>query len=185
MLRGATGGTLRVEERAVRFEDVPESFWGAGDIAFAAARELLQGTGPAEFSPEEHLTRAMLMTVLARIEGIDTQGTPWYEKGIQWAVETGVSDGSEPHAPITREQLVTMLYRYFRTRSDAVQSDNSATLSGFADGGAVNSWAAEALGWAVERGIVRGKEGNRIDPQGTATRAETAAMLQRFLLLES
>lgn len=185
VLRGVTGGTLRVEERAVRFEDVPESFWGAGDIAFAAARELLQGTGPAEFSPEEHLTRAMLMTVLARIEGIDTQGTPWYEKGIQWAVETGVSDGSEPHAPITREQLVTMLYRYFRTRSDAVQSDNSATLSGFADGGTVNSWAAEALGWAVERGIVRGKEGNRIDPQGTATRAETAAMLQRFLLLES
>ena len=67
VLRGVTGGTLRVEERAVRFEDVPESFWGAGDIAFAAARELLQGTGLAEFSPEEHLTRAMLMTVLARI----------------------------------------------------------------------------------------------------------------------
>ena len=64
---------------------------------------------------------------------------------------------------------MTMLYRYFRTRSDAVQSDNSATLSGFADGGTVNSWAAEALGWAVERGIVRGRKGNRIDPQGTAT----------------
>ena len=81
-------------ERAVRFEDVPKLL-GRRGYCWAAARELLQGTGLAEFSPEEHLTRAMLMTVLARIEGIDTQGTPWYEKGFNGPWE-GVSDGSEP-----------------------------------------------------------------------------------------
>ena len=97
------------------------------------------------------------------------------EAMVAWAKENGISDGSAPNGSITREQLAVMLYR--ASGADA----GSAELSAFADSKAVSSWAAEALSWAVEQGVITGKKGNLLDPGGTASRAEVAVMLQRYL----
>lgn len=121
------------------------------------------------------MTRAMLTTVLARFDGVDTSGgAVWYEKGIKWAVENSISDGTNPEREITREQLAVMLYRY------AGSPASSGTLAGFADVGKVSSYALAALQWAVEQGIITGKADSVLDPSGFATRAEVATMLMRF-----
>ena len=118
----------------------------------------------------------MMMTTLARQDGVSTSGGgTWYEKGMAWAKENGISDGSAPNGSITREQLAVMLYR--ASGADA----GSAELSAFADSKAVSSWAAEAMSWAVGQGVITGKKGNLLDPGGTASRAEVAVMLQRYL----
>ena len=114
------------------------------------------------------------MTVLARYAGADTAGgTVWYEKGMLWARSTGISDGSAPERSITREQLVTMLYRY----ADRPAADS--TLEGFADADTVSDYAADAMRWAVENGIINGSHG-RLNPKNNATRAQVAAVLMRF-----
>ena len=120
------------------------------------------------------MSRAMLMTVLARLDGIDTEnGVPWYQKGIDWAVERGISDGSGPEQSITREQLVTMLHRY--AGSPKAESD----LSVFTDA-AVSGYAAEAMRWAVSQEILVGFEDGTLQPKGTATRAQVSALVMRF-----
>ena len=126
------------------------------------------------FAPNEPLTRAMTVTILARRAGVDTGGEPWYEAGRQWAMETGVSDGTNMAGDITREQLAAMLYR--AAGSPAV----SGNLSGWADAENVSPWAQDAIAWAVETGIINGTSGTTLSPQGTATRAQAAVMLMRF-----
>ncbi len=120
----------------------------------------------------------MLWTVLARVYGVDvsSRSAVWYDKAQSWAVSTGVSDGTNPTAGITREQLVTMLWRS-AGRPAAVSSPASA----FADASAVSAYAVEAVNWAVGRGILTGVGGERLDPAGTATRAQLAAMLTRCI----
>ena len=114
------------------------------------------------------------MTVLARYAGEDTTGgATWYEKGMDWAKAKGVSDGTNPNADITREQLVTMLYRYAGT--PAV----NGSLSDFSDAASVSSYAVNAMQWAVASGIVNGSNG-KLNPQNNATRAQVAAILMRF-----
>lgn len=156
------------------FADVPDGHWAKEAVDFVAAKGLFQGTSDTEFSPALPMSRAMLMTVLARNAGVDTSGgESWYVKGLAWAVEQGISDGTAPDSHITREQLAVMLYRY------AGEPETGGGLEGFVDAVAVSTWAGDALRWAVEQGIVTGKEGARLDPQGLATRAEAAAMLYR------
>ena len=176
-----SGDTVKIVDNTKTFSDVPDSYWGANAVAFAASRELFNGTAPATFSPEAAMNRAMIVTVLARYEGVDTDtGDAWYMAGAAWAVETGISDGSNLPGNLTREQLATMLYRY------AQYKDYDTALGGmavreFSDYGSISDYAAEAVSWAVDAGILNGVGGNRLAPQGSATRAQVAAMLMRFI----
>jgi len=160
------------------FTDVTDKDWFFSAVDETVRREIFNGSGTNEFGPNGLMTRAMLMTVLARLDGVDTTGEPWYSKGLEWAVSNGVSDGSTPHGQITREQLVTMLYRYA-----GAQPGSPETLNGFADAGRVSGYALDAMRWATENKIIQGNEGNRVEPKAEATRAEVAVMMQRFLHL--
>lgn len=158
------------------FIDVPENHWAKESIAYVVGKNLFQGTSQTTFGPELAMTRGMLMTVLARMDGADTAGsTPWYAKGMEWAVAEGVSDGTNPEGIITREQLVTMLYRY------AGSPQTTGDLSAFTDGASVSSWAADGVRWATENGILTGMPDGGVHPQDSASRAQVATMLQRYL----
>ena len=172
------GDTVKLVDNTKTFSDVPAGHWAAEEVAFAASRELFQGTGGGTFAPEAAMSRAMILTVLARLEGVDTSaGDTWYSAGLQWAVEAGISDGSAPEQGLTREQLALMLYRY------AGQPAAESGLGGFADGSSVSDWAAQGMAWAVEEGLISGVGGNTLSPQGAATRAQVAAILARFFQL--
>lgn len=156
------------------FSDVPVGAWYEAAVAYVAGEGILQGTGNGKFSPNTNLTRGMMMTILARMAGVDTTGgKTWYEKALAWAVEQGISDGTHPEATITREQLATMLHRF--AGEPAVEGD----LSAFTDGEMVSAWAKEAVAWAVKAGILQGS-GGKLRPQATATRAETAQLLWKY-----
>ncbi len=170
------GATVKIVDNSKTFLDVPGSHWGVDAVDFAASRELFAGTGDTTFSPDVVMNRAMILTVLARMEGVDTSaGATWYEAGIRWAQEQNISDGSNLEGSLTREQLAAMLYRY--AGSPAVTS----SMSGFSDGDTVSSWASNAMTWAVETGLITGVGGNSLQPQGQASRAQVAAILMRFI----
>ena len=155
------------------FTDVA-NHWAKDAINYVTDKGLMNGTGSNTFSPNASTTRGMLMTVLARYAGEDTTGgATWYEKGMNWAKAKGVSDGTNPTVKITREQLVTMLYRY------AGSPAANGSLDSFSDAASVNSYAANAMQWAVANGIVNGLNG-KLNPQNNATRAQVAAILMRF-----
>ena len=157
------------------FKDVPQNSWFASAVQYVTSNSLMNGTSTTAFSPSATMSRGMLMTVLARYAGESTEGgTVWYEKGMNWAKSKGVSDGSAPNANITREQLAAMLYRY------AGEPDGAADLSAYADAGSVSAYAEKAVQWCVKNGILTGKTSSTLAPKATATRAECAAMLQRF-----
>ena len=168
--------TVKIVDNSKHFEDVhPVEHWAEGTIDFVASREIFSGTGENTFSPDVAMTRAMLMTVLARYDGEDTTtGDIWYEKGMDWAKANGVSDGTNPDANITREQLATMLYRY------AGSPEHDGAIDRFPDADAVSSYAAEAMRWAVANGLIDGMDDGTLNPQGDATRAQVAAVLARF-----
>ena len=152
--------------------------WAESDVDFVSARELFTGTAPQTFSPESATTRGMVVTVLARLAGENTDGgANWYDKGCAWAVTNGVSDGTDPNGTVTREQLAAMLYRYFG--SPAV----SGSLS-FADASSVSEYAHDAMQWCVNNGIINGMDG-LLNPQGQATRAQVSAMFARYIRLMS
>ena len=156
------------------FDDVASSDWFADAVKYVADKGLMSGTGDKKFSPNASTTRGMLMTVLARYAGKDTAGsTPWYQAGMDWAKENGVSDGTKPTENITREQLVTMLYR------SAGSPAASGSLDNFSDSASVSGYAVNAMKWAVANGIVNGSNG-KLNPKNNATRAEVAAILMRF-----
>lgn len=164
-----------------RYPDVQVSDWYSGAVQFVTEEKLMTGTGKG-FEPNAATTRAMLWTILARMDGADTNSTgAWYAATQQWAEKTGVSDGTNPDGKITREQLATMLYRYAKERG-MVKADAQADLSAFADGANVSPYAAEAMRWAVAAGIVNGMDGSLV-PQGEATRAQMATMLMRYAKL--
>lgn len=160
------------------FKDVPQNSWYAGAVQYVTSNSLMNGTSTTAFSPNATMSRGMLMTVLARYAGESTEGgTVWYEKGMNWAKNKGISDGSAPNRNITREQLAAMLYRY------AGEPDGAADLSAYADAGSVSAYAEKAVQWCVKNGILTGKTSSTLAPKATATRAECAAMLQRFASL--
>ena len=160
------------------FRDVPQNSWFASAVQYVTSNSLMNGTSTTAFSPSANMSRGMLMTVLARYAGESTEGgTVWYEKGMNWAKNKGISDGSAPNRNITREQLAAMLYRY------AGEPDGAADLSAYADAGSVSAYAEKAVQWCVKNGILTGKTSSTLAPKATATRAECAAMLQRFASL--
>lgn len=160
------------------FKDVPQNSWFASAVQYVTSNSLMNGTSTTDFSPSATMSRGMLMTVLARYAGESTEGgTVWYEKGMNWAKNKGISDGSAPNANITREQLAAMLYRY------AGEPDGAADLSAYTDAGSVSAYAEKAVQWCVKNGILTGKTSSTLAPKATATRAECAAMLQRFAAL--
>ena len=121
----------------------------------------------------------MIVTILARMEGVDTtKGAAWYAAGREWAMKNGISDGTNMQANITREQLATILYRYAKQKGYDVS--RSAALTAFSDADKVSGYAAEAMQWAVAEGLLQGSNG-KLNPQGSATRAQVATILMRFM----
>ncbi|MEQ2456991.1 glycoside hydrolase family 2 TIM barrel-domain containing protein [Flavonifractor hominis] len=164
------------EPETPAFSDVPATHWASEAVDYVVSEGLFNGTSDTTFSPDASMTRAMFFTVLARLDGVDTTGgATWYEKAMTWAVAEGITDGTNPEATITREQLAVMLYRY------AGSPATEGSLTGFADASSVSAWAQDAMEWAVAEGILTGKDGSALDPQGTASRAEVATMLMRFV----
>lgn len=166
---------LVLVDRSRDFTDT-NGHYAENAITFATAHELFSGTGENTFTPDGPMTRAMLMTVLARFDGQDTTGgAVWYEKAMTWAKENGISDGSNPDGSITREQLATMLWRYVGSPS------GDGSLSSFGDSASVSAYATEALRWAVGEGLISSTDAGLLAPQSSATRAQVATILMRFV----
>lgn len=174
------GGKVTVSAVFVRgeglgFTDVAPGAWYYDAVAYVSENGLMNGVDTGIFDPDGSLTRAMVWTILARIEGADTEGgETWYAKARDWAMETGVSDGTDAMGAITREQLVTMLWR---SRGEPVVD----FLLTARDADSISSWAYEAMRWAVSEGIIEGDENGFISPAATATRAQAAAIIMRFI----
>ncbi len=173
--------TIKIVNNAKDFEDVADDHWAADDIDFASSREIFLGIGNGStYEPETALTRNMMMTVLARVDGADTENSdPWYAKGQAWAVENGVSNGLWGEDSITREQLVTMLFNY--ANKAGLDTTARADMSSFPDATGVSPWATDAVSWAVAEGILKGVDNTYVAPQGLATRAQAAAFLARYV----
>ena len=165
------------------FVDVPENSWYADAADFVAQRGLMSGVGENLFGGSQNTTRAMLMTILARMDGQDvTGGATWYEKAMNWAKQTGVSDGTMPEVNITREQLATMLYSYAKLKGIDTTQGGMAVRE-FNDYDSISGWAGQSMTWAVNAGILSGRGNNTLAPTAGATRAEMAVMLQQFVKL--
>ena len=156
------------------FTDVNSGDWFYDYVRYVVANGLMEGTSATTFEPNANMTRAMVWTILARIDGETITGTSWQSDARAWAMESGVSDGTDPNGLVTREQFATMLYRY------AGEPEVSGSLSAFTDATNVSDWAADAMLWATQNGIITGVTATTLDPHGTATRAQCAAMLMRF-----
>ena len=179
----SAGETVKIVDNTKTFADVADTFWGADAVAFVSSRELFNGTSATDFSPNAPMNRAMIVTVLARLDGVDTTaGSTWYEAGVQWAVSSGISDGSGLDQNLTREQLATMLYRYAQYKGYDVSVGENTNILSYSDVSSVSEYAMEAMQWACGAGIIGGKDG-LLDPAGNATRAEVATMLMRFVAL--
>lgn len=175
------------------FTDVSTSDWFYDDVAFVYENGLFSGTDSRSFSPNASMTRAMLVTVLYRLEGeptvtgrssfTDVRSGAYYEKAVIWAAANGIFTGTDstsfsPDAKVTREQLAAILYRYAQYRK--LDTDASAKLNSFTDADSVSAYASEALGWAVSESLINGASG-KLMPKGDATRAQVAAILHRFV----
>ena len=158
------------------FDDTRDH-WTRDAVSFAAARGLLTGKAEDRFAPNDATTRAQIMTVMARLNDADTSDRP-LEKGVSWAKAQGISDGSNANAAVSRQQLVTMLWR-----AAGSQAAEDADLTGFSDAGAVSSYAEQAMRWAVAAGLIGGTSSGALDPAGTATRGQFAVILQRYVSL--
>lgn len=165
-----TDGSVRLP-----FLDVPASAWYYDAVCYVYASGMMQGVTDTSFSPDSTMTRAMSWTVLARIDGRAVDGgSPWYAKAQSWATGSGISDGTLPDDIVTREQFVTMLWRY------AGSPAAFGGLSGFPDASAVSSWAYDAMCWAVSNGIIEGTDGGALSPGAGITRAQAAAIFMRY-----
>jgi hypothetical protein len=175
---GNTGGSIddgSSSDECRTFKDVHDVMhWSVEYVDFVVSHGLFTGMDENIFAPDANLTRAMVMTVLASYNGIETSGgNIWYEKGMEWAVASGISDGTFPDRNITREQLAMMLWR------DAGSPTVSHALN-FTDSNEISDWAQTAMQWAVSNGIMTGKSNGFLDPKGFATRAEAAVMFKNY-----
>lgn len=159
------------------FTDVTSTDWFYSDVKYAYETGLMTGISGTAFSPEAPVTRGMVMTILARREGIRTDRyTPWYAAGCEWAKANGISDGSNSEAPVTREQLAAMLYRYAALKGRDLTAGENLN---FTDASDVSAYALPALQWATGEKILTGSNG-ALNPQAPATRAQLAAILHRY-----
>ncbi len=163
------------------FSDVAASDWFYDEVMYVYANQLMNGVSATEFSPNSATNRAMVWTVLARLDGVETEGEElWYSLAQFWATESGVSDGENPTAEISREQFATMLYRYAGSPPVTL----NVVLDTYSDYQDISEWAIAAMDWAVKVGIISGMGDGSLNPQGQATRAEIATMLMRYLEME-
>lgn len=194
---GSTGKEVQepvLDQAPVDFQDVPADHWARQAVEYVSKRDLFQGTDGHTFSPEMPMSRAMLATVLYRMAGATAQGThafpdveedAWYTDAVIWAagaeIVTGDETGFAPQREITRQELAVMLYRYAERKNAGMTVSDK--LNSFTDKGEVAPWAMEAMAWAVESGLLRGRSGGALAPTDTATRAEVAVILERMAAL--
>lgn len=186
---------VRVIMNSGDFEDVKSGDWFEDAVDFASSHELFNGTGAGDFEPGTDMSRAMLATVLWRLESEaeakgavtfpDVRTGEWYTDGVAWAGATGVITGTgagvfEPERQVTRQEMALMIYRY--AGSAGLDVTGRGSLDTFSDAADVSEWAKDATQWAVSAGILQGS-GGRLDPTGTASRAEVATVLQRLVRL--
>ena len=190
-----TYGTENVFTPEIVFSDVKPSDWFFEDVSFVTRTGLFQGTSPNSFCPDRTMTRAMLVTVLYRLAGqppvrsrsrfSDVSAGSWYANAVAWAsansIVTGTGDQTfSPDADLTREQLAAILYRYAAYSGRYLQ--NTASLSAYRDSAEISAYARDAFVWAVGSGLIGGSNA-RLMPLGSATRAQVAAILHRFVML--
>ncbi len=186
---------VKIVDNGEEFDDV-DGEWYAGAVEFVSSHELFQGTGDTVFSPEGDMSRAMLASVLWRLESeagagenaadfTDVAGDAWYARAVAWASSHGIIQGVgnnsfDPDGSVTREQMATMLYRY--AVSSGMDTTERADLGVFGDGGKVSAWAEDAMEWAVAVGLMKGN-GSALDASGIASRAQVATILERMVAL--
>lgn len=188
-----TSATLIVLQKPP-FTDLSRTAWYYGGVAYAYHNGLMSGISSTRFSPNSAATRAQLVTILWRIEGQpapagtasfqDVKDGQYYTDAVLWAAENDLVSGSNlgnfsPNGTMTREQLAVMLYRYAQYRG--MDTSAAANLSTFSDAGRVSAWAQDAMAWAVGEGLITGSNQNRLNPTGSASRAQLATILMRFL----
>lgn len=175
------------------FTDVNEGDWFYDVVLYAYDNGLMTGVSATEFAPNQTTTRGMIVSMLARLEGVtsaegagfaDVAANDWYATAVNWAASVGVVNGYEddtfrPNDAITREQMAAILYNYADYKGYDVSA--RADLSDYADAASISSWAEDVLAWANAEGLINGMTATTIDPQGATTRAQTAAMFERFL----
>ena len=195
-----SGGLAALDLAPLSFADVPQTLWCYAAVREAALRGLTNGTGPDAFSPDRSLTRAMFVVMLSRMQQcadgaaiIDGDATfpdlpahdVWHSKAARWAADCGIVNGIagefRADVPITRKQIVAMLYRYAQYRGFDVSAGETTDISGFKDADSVvNAWALPAVKWAVGADILRGN-GGFLMPDGLATRAQSAQLMINFM----
>ena len=162
------------------FADVAANAWYYDAVGYANANGLMGGTSATTFAPNGAMNRSMVWTVIARLAGQTISGTNWAEDAKAWAVAQGVSDGTNPDGNVTREELVTMLYRYIG--SPVMNVPELGLISSYPDAASVSDWAQNALAWALSTGVIDGRDGKLASGE-SVTRAEAATILARFHLL--
>ncbi len=171
---------VKVVDNSKTFTDVSANAGYSDNVNFVTSRELYYGTSGTTFSPDTPMTRGMLMTVLARLDGQNTLiGETSFSIGIEWAMQQGISDGKSPDNAVTREQMVSMLYRY--AGSPSPSSQDIANTAKFKDAGEISNFAKDAMAWAIAKGIIVGGTDGTLNPGGVTTRAQVAAVCQRYL----
>ena len=180
-------------ETGLPFTDVKADDWFYEAVKYAYDNKLMDGTSSTTFAPLMTTNRAMIVTILWRLEGSpvvnyamnfsDVESGVWYTEAVRWAAAEGIVKGYSdtvfaPDDTVTREQLATILYRYAGYKEYDVSAKGDLTT--FADGSTVSTWAADGMTWAVGAQLITGKDGGKLDPTGTATRAEVATILMRF-----
>lgn len=186
--------TIEIVDNSKDFADVAAGSWYEDAVAFASSHELFNGTSATSFSPDTGMSRGMLATVLCNLERgdgsslsndfSDVADDAWYANSIAWAAENGIVNGYGDGSVgaddlITREQMAAMLYNYAGMLG--IDTSARADLSAYGDAAGVSGWADDVMSWAVAEGLITGMTDDTLAPQGTATRAQVAAMLERFV----
>ena len=181
-----------------RYGDVRITDWFYDDVEYISEKGLMVGTGPRTFSPHMSMSRAMLVTVLYRLEGKpevnsefgmwnsefgDLVENAWYYDAVIWAANNGIVEGYSSRVfglddPVTREQTVAILYRYAMMKGLDISA--AADLTGYSDMDEISDWALDAMKWAVAVGIIKGRTTTTAAPRGTSTRAEVPAIFRRY-----
>ena len=182
------------QETELPFVDVDDSDWFYDSVYYVYTNGLMDGVSTTQFAPNSNLTRGMVVTILYRLEGeprvtgssgfTDVASGAWYADPVTWAAANGIVNGVSdtefaPNTDITREQLAAILFRYAEYKGYDVSGRDS--LTGYTDRGSISAYALDAMRWAVDEGLITGMTATTIVPQGTATRAQCATMLMRFI----
>ncbi len=188
------GTTVKLEDNSKQFEDVQGNEWFAHAVDVVSSHELFIGVSETEFAPKLPMTRAMLVTVLYRLEnepGVsgkalfsDVPADTWYTEAVEWAANNGIVNGvgNDQYAPndnVTREQIVTMLFRY--ARYIGLDVNGLGSFDGFRDDDQISSWAKSAMAWAVKVGLFQGDDQGYLNPKADATRAEVSTLMERLI----